>query len=389
MAVLLVVTAVTAASAAPANSLYHGESYDGYDKTTMTSTNLPCSIIAVLGTNGVVIADGEAASADKGADFGLWVTNTVTTNWFCVTNSGSADMTISSVTMNGASAAQFSIGGVPSSVAAGTASNFWIAFAPSSIGVQTAVVSIANSSPSTPYRVNVKGTGNPAIIATAGAHGIITPSGTVAVPYGGTTNFVVSADYGYWISSLVTNGVTVSVAAGLQIYTSQWQNVTTLGSITATFTYVINRFAGGECDGYDKTTMTGTNLPCSIIAVLGTNGVAIADGEAASFDKGADFGLWVTNTVTTNWFWVTNSGSSDMTISSVTMNGASAAQFSIGGVPTGIAAGTASNFWIAFTPASVGVQTAVVSIANNSTSTPYRVNIKRIFFLYFCTLAFI
>jgi hypothetical protein len=91
---------------------------------------------------------------------------------------------------------------------------------------------------------------NPTINATAGAHGAIVPSGTVAVPYGGSTNFVVTADTGCWISSVETNGVAVPAAAGSQIYTSQWQNVTASGSITATF--VVRRFGGGDNDGYDN-----------------------------------------------------------------------------------------------------------------------------------------
>ena len=99
---------------------------------------------------------------------------------------------------------------------------------------------------------------NPTISVTAGIHGTIVPGGTVTVPYGGATNFVVSGvDSSYLIRSLMTNGVPVSAAVGLHIYTSQWQNVFATGTITAAFDF-IGRYSGGGYDGYDMLGVTNT-----------------------------------------------------------------------------------------------------------------------------------
>jgi hypothetical protein len=98
---------------------------------------------------------------------------------------------------------------------------------------------------------------NPTISITAGAHGTVVPGSTVTVPYGGATNIVVSSDPFYRISSIVTNGVAVPAAAGLQIYTSQWQNVTSTGTMTAAFVF-IGRYTGGGYDGYDFVTVTNS-----------------------------------------------------------------------------------------------------------------------------------
>jgi hypothetical protein len=101
---------------------------------------------------------------------------------------------------------------------------------------------------------------NPTISITAGAHGTIAPGGTVTVPYGGATNFVVSGvDSSYLIRSLMTNGVAVPAAVGLQIYTSQWQNVFATGTITAAFDFV-GRYSGGGYDGYDMASVTNRDV---------------------------------------------------------------------------------------------------------------------------------
>ncbi|MDP2990823.1 MAG: InlB B-repeat-containing protein, partial [Kiritimatiellota bacterium] len=93
------------------------------------------------------------------------------------------------------------------------------------------------------------------------------------------------------------------------------------------------------------------------MAALGTNGAAIASGEAASAAKGTDFGSLTWGSALTNTFAITNPGNNSLVISGVTTNGAGAGAFSI--------------FNIRFAPANAGTCTATVQIANNSTTTPY------------------
>ncbi|MBI2437734.1 MAG: choice-of-anchor D domain-containing protein [Lentisphaerae bacterium] len=107
------------------------------------------------------------------------------------------------------------------------------------------------------------------------------------------------------------------------------------------------------------------------MAVLGTNGAAIASGEAASAAKGADFGSLTWGSALTNTFAITNPGNNTLVISGMTTNGAGAGAFSISGVPSSISVGGVSNFTIRFAPQNAGAYTAAVLIANNSTTTPY------------------
>ena len=105
--------------------------------------------------------------------------------------------------------------------------------------------------------------------------------------------------------------------------------------------------------------------------ILGTNGAAIASGEAASTAKGTDFGHLLAGSVLTNIFSITNSGDETLTITGVTTNGAGANAFSISDLQFSIAAGGVSNFTVRFAPTNVCAYTAAVQIVHNSTSTPY------------------
>jgi hypothetical protein len=130
----------------------------GVGSTSLTVAAL-ASGITVLGVNGAAVANGEAASVPKGTDFGTRTVGASVTNTFAITNSGTATLSISGVTTSGTGAAHFRVLGMPATVVAGAASNFWIVFSPGVTGVQAAAVSIANNSTNTPYVVNVSGTG--------------------------------------------------------------------------------------------------------------------------------------------------------------------------------------------------------------------------------------
>lgn len=75
----------------------------------------------------------------------------------------------------------------------------------------------------------------PVIMAGAGSHGAVVPSGVVDVVYGASTSFVVTADQYYHISSLMTNGASVGEVTNRSVYTSVWVNVTATGVLTAAF----------------------------------------------------------------------------------------------------------------------------------------------------------
>ncbi len=117
----------------------------------------------VLGTNGAGIASDEVADDTKGTAFGSIPAGSAVTNLFSITNSSGIMLTISGVSTNGPGASSFRVVGLPATVAADAKSDFNVVFNPSVGGAYTAAVQIANDSATTPYIVNLTGTGSSGI----------------------------------------------------------------------------------------------------------------------------------------------------------------------------------------------------------------------------------
>ena len=94
--------------------------------------------LALLGTNGAAVADGEAPSPAAGTDFGPVEWGQALTNTFSIQNNGSATLSIAAWTTNGPGAASFHFSGIPSAVEAGGISNFTVVFAPGGGGAAEA-----------------------------------------------------------------------------------------------------------------------------------------------------------------------------------------------------------------------------------------------------------
>jgi len=103
------------------------------------------------------------------------------------------------------------------------------------------------------------------------------------------------------------------------------------------------------------------------INIIG-NSVNIPDGSVATgTTNNTDFGSVIVNTVSTNNFIIQNTGLASLNISSITITGADASQFSVVGpttpftvVPTG-----AQILGVQFAPLTAGTKTAMVHVFNN------------------------
>ncbi|MBU1695136.1 MAG: hypothetical protein KKC51_14395, partial [Verrucomicrobia bacterium] len=159
---------------------------------------LGTSEMAVLGTNGAEIVNGEAASAAKGTDFGAVGWGRAVTNTFAITNSGNISLFITDMATNGAGAGEFEVRDVPLDVPAGAASNFAVVFTPV-LGLSTAVVSLVNTSTNSPFELMLTGSGFPYTTTVVTAYGVASPGST-------TTAYGVTLDQ--WIegSPLETGG---------------------------------------------------------------------------------------------------------------------------------------------------------------------------------------
>ncbi len=115
--------------------------------------------------NGVTITNGDASpGVSDSTNFGdVDITTGLQFVTYTINNSGNTDLrvTIDSISFSGVHAADFSVTSAPvSSIATGNSAPFVIQFDPSSIGVRTATISIANNDPDeNPYVFDIQGNG--------------------------------------------------------------------------------------------------------------------------------------------------------------------------------------------------------------------------------------
>lgn len=129
---------------------------------TWTSCASPAPEINIRG-NGVNIVSGDVTPVTTDfTDFGSTPVGGATiTRSFTVQNTGTATLTLGTLSITGANAGDFSVATAPAaSVAAGGSTTFSIAFNPSAVGTRNAGISLVNNdSDENPYTFAIRGTG--------------------------------------------------------------------------------------------------------------------------------------------------------------------------------------------------------------------------------------
>ena len=126
----------------------------------------------------------------------------------------------------------------------------------------------------------------------------------------------------------------------------------------------------GETVKSNAFTYTGAGM-----AVLGTNGAAIASGTGVSPVNGTQFRPTLLGTSLTNTFAITNNGTESLSVLSYQTNGVNASVFQVSGFPSQVSIGGVSNFTVVYAPSAVGSHTASLVISNNAPTSIYTVNL--------------
>ena len=110
------------------------------------------------------------------------------------------------------------------------------------------------------------------------------------------------------------------------------------------------------------------------------NSLSIVDGDTTpSTGDDTDFGsLSVAGATNANTFTIENTGTSVLTVGSITISGANAGDFTVTANPSGfVSAGNSTTFEITFDPSNTGIRTATISIVNDdSDENPYNFNVQ-------------
>gem|GEM_PF-6966012 len=355
-----------------------------------TGTAIP--EIAVSG-NSLTISDGDSTpSATDHTDFGGVATAGGTiVRTFTITNSGTASLELGTVTVGGTHAADFIVNVPPvASVAANGSATFQVTFDPSAIGLRSATLSFTNNdSDENPFNYSIQGTGTAPEIAVAGNSVNITDGDSMPSPADHTDFGSVSMASGTIVRTFtITNSGTASLTLGSAgvsgphsvDFTVTAQPAATVppnGSTTFQVTFdpsgiglrnaAILSLSNNDTDENPfNFNLQGTGLG-SEIAVIG-NGVNITDGDPApSATDHTDFGSVAAASGTiVRTFTITNSGNIDLALSSVTVGGAQAVEFTVTAQPAAIVVPNgATTFQITFDPGASGLRNATLSFSNN------------------------
>lgn len=350
--------------------------------------------IAVKG-NGVSILDGDmTAGTLDNTNFGSVNTSASATHNFVIRNEGMGNMSVTGITITGASAAEFSLVGAPTfpwTIAPADSQIISVKLAPVSGGAKSAVLNIAsNDADEAIFNFAVEGVGvaMPEISVEGNSieitDGDMTPGTTNNTDFGGVNmgsiiikNFTIRntgignldvATIGFTGAaefSLVSSPILpASIAPGDSAHISIQFMALTVATKTATVNILSND--GDEATYNFAIQATGTGLPD--INIQG-NGANIADGDVtAGAANNTDFGSVLVGNTSNRMYVIQNKGAGTLSIPSITFGGADSSEFKLYGAPSfpfTIVAGGSQSFEVQFKPVAAGTRTAVVTVHNS------------------------
>ncbi len=287
-----------------------------------------------------------------------------------VTNSGTATVTISSVSLGGTNASNFTIAQTCGqlNLAPGVSCSVTLKFTPTSMGAYSATLLVASNAPGSPASIPLTGTGIEAIASlsptslafgdqllqttSAGQNVTLTNTGNTALTI---TAIAVKGTYQNWFAT--TNTCGTSVAAGASC------------TITTTFTPLADGAAAPSINLTDN----GTGSP-QTVALSGT-GVSPTVTLAPTI---LSFGNTnVGSSATAQTATVTNTGTGTLTITSIGVTGTNAGDFTeTNTCGTSLGVNASCTVTVDFTPTATGSRTADITFTDNATNSPQNLTVK-------------
>ena len=298
-----------------------------------------------------------------------------------LTNSGGAPLTISSVSVTGAGAAEFSQSNgcplSPTTLAIGASCSISVAFTPSASGPRTATLSVSDNAVGSPHSIGLSGTGAsaPAVRLSPGALtfdaeqvGTTSAAQTVTVTNSGSAPLSISSlgvtgtHPGDFTSTTTCALSPSTVPAGGSCTANVAFAPTAAGARSATFSVVDDAIGSPH-----SLSLTGTGTVTPVPGVRLTPPELLFASQAVGTASPAQ-------RVT-----LTNSGNAPLTLSAIAFTGTHVADFTqTSDCPVGagsLAPAVSCGIDVVFRPSAGGARTAALSITDNSPSSPHTVPI--------------
>jgi len=349
--------------------------------------------IAVSGNNFNISDEDTTPETSDYTHLGTSNVSIPLTRSYVIQNIGNLPLTLGAFTIDGANGTDFTVVTLPAStVAPGGSTTFSIRFIPSAIGVRNATVSfITNDADENPFNFSIRGIGgtgvNPeisiegnGIVIEAGDSGPITNDGT---DYG-NVNTGSNVTRTFTIKNTGTGPLTLFGGpnfislTGSPFFTVITQPSGTVGAgQSTTFQVRFTPTTTGSAVGIISISNNDSDESVYDFTIVGTgvitgkdigiqgNETLIPDGATtANIIDQTDFGVTDLTTPIAIPFNVYSFGSTTLSITSTAIT--SGQGFTITSLSGNVVAGTPTSFVVTFTPTTVGVRTATVTVINNS-----------------------
>jgi hypothetical protein len=289
-----------------------------------------------------------------------------------VTNSGNANLTISSVVVTGTNSGDFAqTNTCGSPVAANGTCMISVTFTPTAEGTRTASVSITdNATATSPQMVSLTGTGSaPEVSASPaslsfGSQNITTTSAaqTVTLTNSGNASLTIT-------SIVVTAGSGTNPTPGDFALTNNTCGASVAASGTCTFGVTFTPAAAGTATASVTITDNSNDVASSTqtVSLTGTGtGAAVTFSPPSPYNFGSQT---VGTSSSPATITVTNSGNATLTVTNFTATNSS--NFTqTNNCSNTLAAGASCTFNVTFTPTAVGLQTATGTFTDNAPGSP-------------------
>ena len=299
-----------------------------------------------------------------------------------LTNSGSAALTITSISLSGANAADFAQTNTcplsPNTLAAGANCTLSVTFTPSANGGRSANVSISDDASGSPQSVALSGTGvtpapgvtlNPTSLSFGNQDvGTTSAAKSVTLTNSGTAALT--------ISSIGVSGANAGDFA--QTNTCPLSPSTLAAGATCTLSVTFSPTATGSRSANVTISDNAAGSPQSVaLSGIGTVSAPAVTLNPTSLSFGNQN---VGTTSAAKSVTLTNSGTAALTITSITVAGTNAGDFAQTNTcpisPSTLAAGANCTISVTFTPSASGSRGASVTISDNAAGSPQSVTLS-------------
>lgn len=280
-----------------------------------------------------------------------------------LSNTGTASLTISGVSLTGANGAEYSqTNTCGATVAAGASCSINVSFTPAATGTRSASVSVSDNATGTPHLASLTGTGIAPVASTSPStltfadQAVGTSSAASVVTLSNTGNAALT------ITSITIGGAnstefTQTNTCGTSLAVGSTCTVSVIFTPGASGTRTASVSIADNAAGSPQTvSLTGSGTSASV--TLTTDSVIFANQAVGT--GSTPFGVTLFNT-----------GSASLTISSITFTGTNAPDFSqTNNCGSTLLAGSNCTINFVFTPSAAGTRTATASINDSATGSP-------------------